>query len=216
MAISKKNKSPQQFSEERLDVLLGTALREFLKLGFRACSIDHISRLSRVSKVTIYRHFANKEALFEAVAIQVTDELAHSVAEIDLDPHQPEVSLRNLAHRLHELFAEPRYTEIVRLIIAETPHMPGISRRLRERMLAEIQGRLTAFFTLLVERGEMEHPVPEHASATFGVLVGGGFRGLFGARGSPAEELMRLEADVAMFLRGCGLQKPALPDEGKW
>lgn len=205
MSISKKNKSPQQFSEERVDVLLNIALQEFLKLGFRACSLDHISRLSRVSKVTIYRHFSNKEALFEAVAMQVTDEIAASVAKIKLDPAAPADSLRTLARKLHDLFSKPRYTEIMRMMIAESPHMPQISLRLRDRMLAEIQGRLTTFFIELIARGAMDHPDPAHASAIFGVLAGGGFRGLFGARGSRAVELARLDADVAMFLRGCGI-----------
>ncbi|KJS07736.1 MAG: hypothetical protein VR73_08200 [Gammaproteobacteria bacterium BRH_c0] len=205
MPISKKNKSPQQFSEERVDVLLSVALQEFLALGFRACSLDHISRQSRVSKVTIYRHFANKEALFEAVAIQVTDEIAAAVATITLDPEAPADSLRALGRQLHGLFVKPRYTEIMRMLIAESPHMPDISLRLRDRMLAEIQGRLTAFFSDLIARGAMEHPDPAHASAIFGVLAGGAFRGLFGARGSRAKELARLEADMAMFIGGCGI-----------
>src|SRR5688500_639115 len=47
--------------------ILKAATEAFLELGFNAASMDRIARKARVSKMTVYSHFTNKEALFGAM-----------------------------------------------------------------------------------------------------------------------------------------------------
>ena len=205
MLIEKKHKTPQQFSAERRAVLLETAAREFLARGFRDCSIDHIARVSRVSKTTIYRQFPNKEALFEAVALHTADGMA-PLAEIPLDIEQPEATLRDLADRIYRSQREqPYYRELFRLLIAETPHFPDMARRVRQRMMERLLKNTSAFFVELIAAGRMRHPDPLHAATTFTVLASGSFRLLLNAVGSERDERNKLDTDITLFLRGCSI-----------
>jgi TetR/AcrR family transcriptional regulator, mexJK operon transcriptional repressor len=204
MPISKKNKTPQQLSAERRDVLLEAATRELLERGFRGCSIDHISRVSGVSKTTIYRQYPNKEALFEAVALQTAEGMA-DLAETPLDATAPESCLRALADRIYRSQREDRFRELFRLLIAETPHLPDLARRVRAQMMERLLTTLTAYFVELIDAGRMRHPDPLHAAATFTVLASGSFRLLLNAAGSDADERAKLDADITLFLRGVGL-----------
>lgn len=204
MSICKKNKTPQQLSAERRDVLLDVATHEFLQRGFRGCSIDHISRVSGVSKTTIYRQYPNKEALFEHVALKTAEDLA-SLAGVALDLAQPAVCLRALADRIYRHQRDERFLELSRLLIAEAPHLPDLARRIRAQMMERLLTTLTAFFVELITAGRMRHPDPLHAATTFMVLALGSFRLLLNAAGTDAEERARLDADIDLFLRGVGL-----------
>lgn len=59
--------------------------------SYRRTSLDTISTKSRLSKATIYRHFSGKEALFEAIVVQMSAIRLHDVA---LDPDDPVSGLR--------------------------------------------------------------------------------------------------------------------------
>jgi AcrR family transcriptional regulator len=204
MAISRKNKTPQQLSAERREVLLEAATQAFLERGFRDCSIDHISRVSGVSKTTIYRQYPNKEALFEAVALQLAESMSQ-LAGTRLDPKRPEQSLRTLALRLYQNQNEPRSRELFRLLLAETPHFPELARHVRARVMEALLTDLAGYFATLIKTGRMQHPDPWHAATTFSVLASGSFRPLLNASGSEQQERARLEADIDLFLRGVKL-----------
>ncbi|NWO04761.1 MAG: helix-turn-helix transcriptional regulator, partial [Alteromonadaceae bacterium] len=49
------------------DLLLDTAEQLFYREGFHATGIDRIQAESGVAKTTMYKHFASKDALIEAV-----------------------------------------------------------------------------------------------------------------------------------------------------
>jgi AcrR family transcriptional regulator len=55
--------------------LLDAAGRVFARLGYEAASVDDIAFEAGVGKPTVYRYFAGKEALFEAVFERALDEL---------------------------------------------------------------------------------------------------------------------------------------------
>src|ERR671921_2625438 len=55
--------------------LLDAAGRVFARLGYEAASVEDIAFEAGVGKPTVYRYFAGKEALFEAVFERALDEL---------------------------------------------------------------------------------------------------------------------------------------------
>lgn len=61
--------------------LLEAAGRVFARLGYETASVDDIAFEAGVGKPTVYRYFAGKEALFEAVFARALDELE---ARLDL------------------------------------------------------------------------------------------------------------------------------------
>ena len=65
----------------RVAHLLAVAQAEFSAHGYDHVSIDGIARAASVSKETIYRHFTDKRALFEAAIESLRAEFSMRVAE---------------------------------------------------------------------------------------------------------------------------------------
>lgn len=55
--------------------ILDAAQRMFLEHGFEGVSMDQIAALAGVSKLTVYSHFGDKEALFNAAVQSTCDQL---------------------------------------------------------------------------------------------------------------------------------------------
>jgi AcrR family transcriptional regulator len=59
----------------RRERLLDVAERLFVTHGFRATTIEGLADAAGLSKVTVYGYFADKDAVFEAVALRIADRL---------------------------------------------------------------------------------------------------------------------------------------------
>jgi TetR/AcrR family transcriptional repressor of nem operon len=69
------------------DVIVETALREFHRIGFAACSVDTITRAAGVPKGSFYNHFKSKEDLAVEVVAKYTAEAEwNSVIDPELTP----------------------------------------------------------------------------------------------------------------------------------
>ena len=122
------NRRTQQ-TRERLRT---AAHRLFLRQGYLATSVDAILAEAGISsKETLYRHYANKEALFADVLSHLTMEqpgfserLMALPAPHDLQSlHQ---ALTTLAREILTMMNQPGYLPLVRMVIAESPRFPEL------------------------------------------------------------------------------------------
>ncbi|AXG79268.1 TetR/AcrR family transcriptional regulator [Streptomyces paludis] len=75
----------------RRDEITEAAAGVFLRYGFKKASMDDLARAARISRQGLYLHFRTKDALFEAVLVQLVAQLrAAAVAAIDRDDLEPE------------------------------------------------------------------------------------------------------------------------------
>ncbi len=88
---------------ERMRKVIATASAQFGTLGYAGTSIDAISKLCGVSKVTIYKYFPSKKKLFEAYVTSRIDSLFEHDAMHGHDPYTPDAVLRQIAQKLIEL-----------------------------------------------------------------------------------------------------------------
>lgn len=204
--MDRRNISPKDLSKERLELLVDEATKAFLEKGYTGCSVDHISRTSGVSKSTIYRHFPDKEALYEVVNQRIADEQADLVMDFDLDSSKPGQSLRAYARHIYHVDTNPRFLEFFRMLISEAGRLPQLTARLRERGIATVLGRLTDFFQGLIDANKMSHPDARQAAVTFYVLARGNFRPLLGVEFDLEVELKRLDVDIDIYLKGSGIR----------
>jgi AcrR family transcriptional regulator len=64
----------EEYAESTREALLDAAERAFVERGYAGASLDDVAAEARVTKGALYHHFANKQALFEAVFLRL-DEL---------------------------------------------------------------------------------------------------------------------------------------------
>ena len=112
--------------------LRAAAHRHFLQQGYLATSIDAILAEAGISsKETLYRHYANKEALFVDVLSHLTMEqpgFSEKLAALPM-PHdlsQLGQALTHLSRGILSMMSQPGYLPLVRMIIAEAPRFPRL------------------------------------------------------------------------------------------
>src|ERR1700735_3089392 len=72
-------------------LILDTARQMFLERGYDATSLDDGPAASGVSKTTVYNNFRDKEGLFSAVVLTVTERAEQIISELagTLDTDEP-------------------------------------------------------------------------------------------------------------------------------
>ena len=117
--------------------------------------MDEIAALSEVSKQTVYKHFASKEALFIAVVGNMTDDtgniVRNAVAELD-DGGDVAEYLSNYAYRQLTVVLTPRVMQLRRLVIGEVSRFPDLAKVLYERGPMRAMAALAALFEHLADR----------------------------------------------------------------
>lgn len=69
-----------ELSDETATRILDTAMGLFLEFGYRRTTIETVAKRLGVSRVTVYRYYADKAALFQAVILR---EIQRSAAELE-------------------------------------------------------------------------------------------------------------------------------------
>lgn len=113
---------------EKRAAILDAATALFPSRGYDGVSVDAIAQLAGVSKLTVYSHFADKEALFSAALIECCAQLLpHQLFEPD--PKLPVAeALFQIARAFIDLVMDERAISLHRVMISQA----GQNRRLTE------------------------------------------------------------------------------------
>jgi len=142
--------------ERTRQAILRAALIEFAQEGIAGARIDHIARAAHVNKALLYYYFHDKEALYGAVLDQVFSGLAERINQVlDRDLPPREKVLAYAAAHFDYIAASPMYPRVVQREMmragrAGSPHI----RRMVDRYLRPVQGRLAELFRAGMESGD--------------------------------------------------------------
>jgi TetR/AcrR family transcriptional repressor of mexJK operon len=195
----------------------GGAIREaaaslFLEKGYQATSMDDIAAAAKVSKQTIYTHFAGKEALFADLVLGNADRVdAFISSEVEpvVNAEDLEAGLRHLARQYIRLVSRPDVLRLRRLVVGEAARFPDLARTYYERVPGRVLTALRDVFEQLGRAGRLRVEDPSRAADHFAWLSLGIplDRGMF----YPIEELSRKDLDatadsaVRVFLAAYGV-----------
>jgi TetR/AcrR family transcriptional repressor of mexJK operon len=196
---------------KRRDIL--TAAREaFLANGYVGASVTEVAELAGASKVTVYRHFADKENLFVAVVESAIDEAeARSRPAVDAlaDTTDLPADLRTFARQHVAVVTQPHLVRMRRMLIAEAERFPALARawhrrapRRAHRTLADVIHRLADRGLLTVDDSDL---AAEHLN--YLILAAPLDEALFTARTAPfpRRQLHRwADEGVRVFLAAYG------------
>lgn len=96
--------------------ILVSATEVFMEVGFSGARVDEIARRAGANKAMIYYHFGSKQALYQAVLLELFGNVLEEIERLRASPMQPDEKLRAL------------YTRIVRHF-TETPALPHVILR---------------------------------------------------------------------------------------
>ena len=114
--------------------LLGVALRQFVKDGYGATSMNTIARAARVSKTTLYSRYSSKDELFRAIMREQIDRIAGLMTPQLHDDHADlESGLRAYANSMIDLSLRGDLLHVNRLIYSESHRFPELGAAAAER-----------------------------------------------------------------------------------
>lgn len=139
------------------DAVLAAAQEVFLESGYAAASMDAVAAKANVSKATIYAHFENKRALFEAM-ISKRCEVAFEGLQVAASYDNAYQALYELSLRFMTLITAPEALALHRVIIGECTRLPEVGEAFYSVGPARARNRVTDLFRDLTARGLLTMP----------------------------------------------------------
>lgn len=175
----------------------------FIKQGFGLVTMEAIAAEANASKVTLYKYFPNKEALFEAFVVETgrgsNEELIEAKAEADLYS-----CLHYLGMTYLNLVTKPEVISVNRLIIGEAGRQPQLSRIFYENGSKHTLISICNVIESLMLRGLLKTAEVRKTGLYFKSLCEAGLveRQLWGLDGPPnlQTKLLAVESAIEIFL----------------
>lgn len=192
---------------EKRAAILDAAKRLFPTSGFEGTSMDAIAADAGVSKLTVYRHFRDKETLFVA-AIRVRCEEQMPETLFDVDVQGPvRRQLEAIGRAFFALLTSPDSISLNRLLTSGTAPAK-LTQLFWEAGPQRVQAGFQEFLRKEIAAGQLViEDVPRAASQFFALLKGEVHARMLCGCGAPftdADVDTHLHATVEMFMRAYG------------
>ena len=188
--------------------ILEAAKQLFAREGFNGVSMDQIAAEAGVSKLTVYSHFGDKDALF-AAAVQAKCEemLPDALFEIELKGSLRD-QLKAIAQAFFALVTSEEAISTHRMMMVPGNIDDKLKRTFWEAGPQRTHDAFAAMLQALVAKGELDVPDVGTASVQFFTLIKGEVHarmtcGLC-SRPGPVDARQHVDATVDMFLRAYG------------
>ncbi len=164
----------QSRSARKHRAIMDAATRVFMAKGYSGTSMDDIAKLAAVSKQTVYKHFADKEKLFNEIVMATTDRveaMIDLVADIPDDAGRLEENLTRLAARFLAALTRAEVIQLRRLIIANADTFPELGAAWYEQGFERVLATLAETFRRLADKGLLRIDDPLLAAHHFSGLL---------------------------------------------
>jgi len=179
--------------------VLRAASESFMRRGYQA-SVDEIARRAGVAKQTVYHHFASKDALFKAVAHELTRGV---LVELESGDGDVRAGLNRfaLAYRSRALGAQGLAT--FRTVLPEVPRFRALARAMYDAGAGQMVREIAAYLERAMRAGELRRDDPQFAAELLlGMLAGHDrVKRLFGVERANGADEARSRQIVDCFLR---------------
>jgi AcrR family transcriptional regulator len=120
----------------RRDKLLDVAERLFVTQGFRATTIEGLAEAAGLSKVTVYGYFADKDAVFEAVALRLADRMrAVALGMLQMDASVADRAASALIAKHGLIFDLVRTSPFAAELMSRSATLPQIFAKLDQELI---------------------------------------------------------------------------------
>lgn len=198
-----------EVSSPRVRHLLLSARAQFVDRGFDAVSIDSIARTAGVSKETIYRYFADKEALFRAALDAQGAEFDARAAAVHESAASGGSELAGLARAILDSALDQGMFSALWVAAGVAHKMPDLAASLQNGQGMRLEPVRQALEDFAREKG-VDRPVPLELALDFGSLAVEGPVVLMGfPAASPADRERAARHAVTLFVEGIDGNSPA-------
>ncbi|GGK20087.1 TetR/AcrR family transcriptional regulator [Salinarimonas ramus] len=139
-AIASTGAATRSLDPGKRRAILEGAQEVFLRDGFSATSMDEVARAAGVGKMTVYRHFGSKDALFRDMLREIC---GGTLVDAPTPPGATlEEELRSIGHAFVELITHPRRLGTYRVALSEAERTPDVSKLFYEGAVTPVVERV--------------------------------------------------------------------------
>ncbi|WP_248802406.1 TetR/AcrR family transcriptional regulator [Pseudomonas sp. MWU13-2100] len=144
----------------------------FVELGFQATTMDKVAKRAKISKLSIYRHFENKEALFSAAIAAHCQQFAPQ-ALFEGVGGSTEDQLMAVGSTLLRTLLSPDVRSVEAMIMADKTNQKSLSKRQYEAGPAYVIAQIEALLRQLHAKAVLNVPDPLQSARLFAALFKG-------------------------------------------
>ncbi|MGX1173151.1 TetR/AcrR family transcriptional regulator [Pseudomonas sp. R151218B TE3479] len=144
----------------------------FVELGFQATTMDKVAQRAKISKLSIYRHFENKEALFSAAIAAHCQQFAPQ-ALIEGVGGSAADQLMAVGTSLLRTLLSPDVRSVEAMIMADKTNQKSLSKRHYEAGPAYVIAQIEALLRQLHVKAVLNVPDPLQSARLFAALFKG-------------------------------------------
>jgi TetR/AcrR family transcriptional repressor of mexJK operon len=191
--------------------ILDAAAELFTKSGYGETSIEAIAVHAGIGKLTLYRRFADKEALFLAVVIRMAEEARAALAKVGESEGSLSDVLMATGRQLLSVVLSPRSIAFHRILFAESARLSEVRAHVSRHINAENEDSIRLLFRRLADRGMVQSEDVAFLDQQFvHAIMGRPLRqALLGAPPMSARaQDEHVRKAVALFLHGMAISPP--------
>jgi AcrR family transcriptional regulator len=153
--------------------IVDAAYELFVELGFQATTLDKVVQRAKISKLSIYRHFENKEALFSAAIAARCQQLFAPQALVEGLEGSAEDQLMAVGSSLLRTLLNPDVRSLEAMIMADKTNQKSLSKLHYEVGPAHVIAQIEAVLRRLHAKGVLNVPDPLRSARLFAALFKG-------------------------------------------
>jgi len=217
MQIEAKKKLGRPPDPAKVEAVLDAGWTLFLAKGFEAVSMEAIAHASGVSRVTVYKHFPDKAALFATAVLRATKRIEAEQQQAGAAPDGPLAErLERFGIALMSFLGSPTAISFYSVLSGELRHHPDVAKTFYELGPARTIANLATLLSEAQVSGEIMIADAERAAE----MLIGMWQGMSNYRlalaidtdGYHAALAENVRAGVALFLRGVQAELPTTGD----
>ena len=172
MSENNRGRRGRPVNEALGQTIIDAAFELFVELGFQATTMDKVAQRAKISKLSIYRHFENKEALFSAAMSARCQQFAPQALVEGVDG-SAEDQLVAVGTSLLRTLLSPDVRGVEAMVMADKTNQQSLSRLHYEAGPAHVIALIEALLRQLHAKEVLNVPNPLQSARLFAALLKG-------------------------------------------
>lgn len=172
MSENVQNRRGRPANEALGQTIIDAACELFEELGFHAATLDKVAQRAKISKLSIYKHFESKEALFGAAFAARCQQLVPQKLFEGVDG-SAEDQLMAAGSSLLRTLLRPEVRNAEAMVMADTPNQKSLSKLHYEAGPAHIIAQIEGLLRQLHAKALLNVPDPLQSARLFAALFKG-------------------------------------------
>ncbi|MRG57754.1 TetR family transcriptional regulator [Phyllobacterium sp. SYP-B3895] len=172
MSENSQSRRGRPANEALGQTIIDAASELFVELGFQATTLDNVAKRAKISKLSIYRHFENKEALFSAAIAARCHQFAPQAVIEGVDGSAEEQLMAAGSSLLRTLLS-PDVRSVEAMVMADKTNQRSLSKLFYEAGPANVIDQIEALLRQLHAKAVLNVPDPLQSARLFAALIKG-------------------------------------------